>query len=94
MKGKLWLPRVGLEGGRTEGENEVEEEGGWGTSPTCFIQGSNRQFALLPYMKGIIEHLQRAFNKHDIRLYSEAGYSIRNAVVSQMTLLKNMSSAE
>ena len=33
-------------------------------------------------MKGVTEHLQRAFKKHDIRLYSNTGYTVRNAMVS------------
>ena len=28
VRGELWLPRVGLEGGRPEGQIEVEEEEG------------------------------------------------------------------
>ena len=42
----------------------------------------NRQFAVLPYMKGITERLQWEFNKHDIKLYSKAGYTVRDAMVS------------
>ena len=33
-------------------------------------------------MKVVTECLQLAFKKHDIRLYSKAGYTVRNAVVS------------
>ena len=43
---------------------------------------SSRHFAVLPYMKGVTERLQRAFKKHDTRLYSKAGFTVRNAVVS------------
>ena len=33
-------------------------------------------------MKNITERLHRAFRKHDIALYTKAGVTIRNAVVS------------
>ena len=36
-----------------------------------------KSFAVLPYMKGITERLQRAYKKHTISLYSK-----RNALVS------------
>ena len=37
---------------------------------------------MLPYIQGVTECIQRDFNKHDIMLYSKAGYAIRNAEVS------------
>ena len=43
---------------------------------------SKTQYVVLPYMKGVMERIQWAFNKHNIRLYSKAGYTVRNAVVS------------
>ena len=43
---------------------------------------SKTQVAVLPYIKGNMECRQQAFNKHNIRLYSKAGKTIRNAVVS------------
>ena len=43
---------------------------------------SSRQFVVLPYMKGVTEHLQRVFKKHDIKLNAKAGYTVRNTVVS------------
>ena len=49
---------------------------------------SNRLFAVFPYMKGITECLQWAFNKHDTRLYSKAGYTVKNIVDSPKTHLK------
>ena len=42
----------------------------------------SRQYAVLPYMKGITERLQRDFRKHNIALYAMAGFTIRNAMVS------------
>ena len=44
--------------------------------------GKSKQYAVLPYMEGVTERLQRTFRKHDISLYSKAGFTIRNAVVS------------
>ena len=35
----------------------------------------------LPYMKWVVERLQRAYNKHDIQLFCKARYTIRNVVV-------------
>ena len=45
------------------------------------MENSRRQFAVLPYMKGVMEYLQWAFKKHDIR-YSKAGYAVSNTMVS------------
>ena len=42
----------------------------------------SRQFIVLPCMKGVTEHLRTAVKKHGVRLYSKAGYTVRNAVVS------------
>ena len=35
----------------------------------------------LPYMKGVMERLQRAYKKHNIQPVYKARYTIRNAVV-------------
>ena len=45
-------------------------------------KGNNKGYAVLPYMKGTIERLQRVFRKHNVQLFSKAGYTIRNALVS------------
>ena len=47
----------------------------------------SRRFAVLAYMKGVTERLQMAFKKHDIRLYSKSGFTVRNAVASPKHLL-------
>ena len=41
-----------------------------------------KQYAVLPYMTGITERLQRTFRKHNIALYAKAGFTNRNAMVS------------
>ena len=43
-----------------------------------------KQYAVLPYIKGVTKRLQRAFRKHNIDLYAKAGFTIRNAVVSPL----------
>jgi len=45
--------------------------------------------AVLPYMKGVSERLQRAYRKHGISMYSKAGYTVRNAVVRPKDPLDN-----
>ena len=40
-----------------------------------------KAFMLLPYMKGVTERLQRAYQQHNIRLFCKARYTIQNAVV-------------
>ena len=44
--------------------------------------GKSKQYAVLPYTKGVTKRLQRAFRKHSIALYAKEGFTIRNAVVS------------
>ena len=46
------------------------------------VEKSSRQFAVLPYLKSVMEHIQQAFKKHDIKMYSKEGYTVRNSVVS------------
>ena len=38
-------------------------------------------YVVLPYMKWVMERLQRAYKKHDVQLFYTAGYTIRNGVV-------------
>ena len=38
-------------------------------------------YAVLPYVKGLSERLQRVFRKHNMSLYSKAGFTIKNALV-------------
>mgnify|MGYP001824971233 CR=1 FL=1 len=38
-------------------------------------------YAVVPYVKGVTERLQRVFKKHGISLYPKAGFTIKNAVV-------------
>ena len=35
-------------------------------------------------MKGITERLQRSFKKHDLRLYSKAGFAVSNVLVNPL----------
>ena len=41
----------------------------------------SKQYAVLPYMKWVIEKLQRTFEKHDISLYGKESITIRNTMV-------------
>ena len=50
--------------------------------PDTVVERRCKQCAVLPYMKGITDRLQRAFKKHDILLYAKTGFTIRNVVVS------------
>ena len=45
-------------------------------------------------MKGVMELLQRAFKKHNIRLYSKAGHTVRNAVSAPRIPLTCVNSVE
>ena len=38
-------------------------------------------FAVLPYIQGVTERLQRVYKKHNLSLYSKAGHTVRNVVV-------------
>ena len=74
---------MGPEEGKAEGKYKLRKEQepktrasdqGW--------EKSTSQVAVLPYMKRVTEQLQRALRKHGIRLYSKAGFTIKNSVVS------------
>ena len=58
----LWISKVGLEKGRNvqekqKGSDHVEDR-------------KSKQCAVLPYIKGITERLQRALRKHNIAWYA------------------------
>ena len=42
---------------------------------------------VLPYMKGVMERLQKACKKCDIHLFCKAGYAIKNVVIWLKDLL-------
>ena len=45
------------------------------------LEKPKQAFVVLPYMKGVTERLQRAYEKDNSQLVCKAGYPIRNAVV-------------
>ena len=74
-----WTPKGGEQRCRTKLRKEQEPE----TQGLDQGKEKNRsQFAVLPYMKGVTEQLQRAFRKHVTRLYSKGRFTVRSAVVS------------
>ena len=76
-------PEWDLKEGEQRGKTKLRKEQEPKTQELDQGEESNRsQFAILPYMKGVTKRLQRAFRKHNIRLYSKAGFTVRNAVVS------------
>ena len=73
-----------LEWALKEGE-VVEETGEKGARATARYdqveEKKCKQYAVLPFIKGVTKRLHRAFRKH-IALYAKVGFNIRNAVVS------------
>ena len=45
------------------------------------LEEPKKAFVVLPYMKGVTERLQRAYKEHNIQLFCNSGYTIRNVVV-------------
>ena len=83
-------PEWALKEGELRGKRQLmkEEETQKGSDQ---VEGKKmRQYAVLPYMKGVTERLQRAFMKHDISLYAKVGFMIRNAVVRPKDPLDNV----
>ena len=66
-----------------EGESRSKRQEKAKTAEKTGSQEQDRRkgFAVVPYVKGVTERLQRVFKKHGICLYPKAGYTIRNAVV-------------
>ena len=84
---------MGREGGGAERETKLRKEQEPETQQRVG-QGeekSNRQFAVLPFMKGVTKEIQRAFKTHDIRLCYKAGFTVRTLWSSQRTLMTQVS---
>lgn len=74
-------PEWAMKEGELRGKRQLrnEEEIQKGSVP---VEDKKRKhYAVLRYMKGITQNVQRAFRKH-ISLYTKAGFTIRNTVVS------------
>ena len=61
---------------------ELEKEKGEHLEEEVPEANRPKTYAVLPYMHGVTERLQRVFKKHSVSLYSKAGYTVRNAVVN------------
>ena len=42
-----------------------------------------KQYAVVPYMKGVTKRLQRALKKYNIALYAKAGFTIKNVLYAK-----------
>ena len=73
-------PEWALKEGELRGKRQLRKEEEKGRDQV--EDGKSKQYAVLPYTKGVAERLQRAFRKHSIALHAKAGFTIRNAVVS------------
>ena len=78
----LWVPEWALKEGELRGKRQLRKEQEKQKGTDQVEEKKCKQYAVLPYMKGIIERLQRAFRKNDIALYAKARFNIRNAMVS------------
>ena len=72
-------PEWALREGAVKGRRPQKRDSGGQESDQ---EKKHKLFVVLPYMKGMTERLQRAYKKHNISLYSKAGFTIRNALVS------------
>ena len=77
-------PEWGLKEGELLDKKQVRKEEEKRQHPEQ--EGEKRQpkaQAVLPYMKGLTERLQRAYRKHNVNLYSKAGFIVRSVVISR-----------
>ena len=72
-------PEWALKEGEVKGKRQARKD------KTREGEGQDRDrpkaYAVIPYVRGVTERLQRVFKKHNISLYPKAGFTIRNAVV-------------
>ena len=76
-------PEWALKEGEQLGQKKVRNNSDAGSS-----KPKPKGFVVLPYMKGVTERLKRTYGKHDIKLFSKPGYTLRNALVRPKDLLR------
>ena len=62
-----------------EGENRHER--GMDKNKTDTEKKNKNTYAVLPYIKGISERMERSFKKHNIKLYHKAGETLRQKLL-------------
>ena len=78
-----------LKGGKQRGKRQFRKDEEKQRGRDQIEDGKSKQYAVVPYMKGVTERIQRAFRKQGFALCAKAGYTIRNAVVSPRDQLDN-----
>ena len=75
-------PEWALKEGELRGKRQLRKEQEKQKGTEQVEKKMSQPYAVLPYIDGITERVQRAFKKYDIAMYVKAGFTIRNAVVS------------
>jgi len=77
---KCGYPEWALREGEQQGKEKLRKEQDMDTMEQ--VDSKPRGYAVIPYTQGVSERLRRVYKKHGISLYSKAGFTVRNAVVS------------